>query len=206
MGMVKISFKPRSKTYFSVTVHSVHSNTLRDAQKSCIRMISRRTSRVFCELRSQKTPRGMSPVNSNSQSYHPPHLFCPGTFLLLQCKQALYYIFFLKLVVIFQDIVIAQKLSVIVRKILRSIPVTLLITHCTNTNDRQLFLQFHKELIIKRKGNSCLKQHITSQIIGTEIFLHCLRRIICPDHIGSCIGLLLSTSPSSACCRLKVSP
>ena len=37
-----------------VTVHSVHSNTLRDAQKSCIRMISRRTSRVFCELRSQK--------------------------------------------------------------------------------------------------------------------------------------------------------
>ena len=48
-----------------VTVHSVHSNTLRDAQKSCIRMISRRTSRVFCELRSQKTPRGMSPVNSN---------------------------------------------------------------------------------------------------------------------------------------------
>ena len=82
----------------------------------------------------------------NSQSYHPPHLFCPGTFLLLQCKQALYYIFFLKLVVIFQDIVIAQKLSVIVRKILRSIPVPLLITHCTNTNNRQLFLQFHKEL------------------------------------------------------------
>ena len=79
-----------------------------------------------------------TPCHSNSQSYHPPHLFCPGTFLLLQCKQALYYIFFLKLVVIFQNIVIAQKLSVIVRKIIRSIPVSLLITHCTNTNDRQL--------------------------------------------------------------------
>ena len=65
MSVVKISFRPRSKTYFSVTVHSVHSNTLRDAQKSCIRMISRHTSRVFCELRSRKTPRRMSPVNSN---------------------------------------------------------------------------------------------------------------------------------------------
>ena len=41
------------------------SNALRDAQKSCIRMISRRNSRVFCELCSQKTPRGMLPVNSN---------------------------------------------------------------------------------------------------------------------------------------------
>ena len=69
MGMVKISFKPRSKTYFSVTVHSVHSNTLRDAQKSCIRMISRRTSRVFCELCSQKTSRGTLPVNSNRTGY-----------------------------------------------------------------------------------------------------------------------------------------
>ena len=48
-----------------VTVHSVHSNALRDAQKSCIRMISRRNSRVFCELCSQKTPRGTLPVNSN---------------------------------------------------------------------------------------------------------------------------------------------
>ena len=54
--------------YFVFTVHSVHSNTLRDAQKSCIRMISRRTSRVFCELRSQKTPRGMLPVNSNQNT------------------------------------------------------------------------------------------------------------------------------------------
>ena len=48
-----------------VTVHSVTSNALRDAQKSCIRMISRRNSRVFCELCSQKTPRGILPVTSN---------------------------------------------------------------------------------------------------------------------------------------------
>ena len=54
------------RNYRSVTVHSVHSNALRDAQKSCIRMISRRNSRVFCELCSQKTPRGMLPVNSNA--------------------------------------------------------------------------------------------------------------------------------------------
>ena len=53
------------RNYRSVTVHSVHSNALRDAQKSCIRMISRRNSRVFCELCSQKTPRGTLPVNSN---------------------------------------------------------------------------------------------------------------------------------------------
>ena len=39
-----------------VTVHSVYSNTLRDAQKSC-------------ELCSQKTPRGMLPVNSNAKDY-----------------------------------------------------------------------------------------------------------------------------------------
>ena len=55
------------RNYRSVTVHSVHSNALRDAQKSCIRMISRRNSRVFCELCSQKTPRGTLPVNSNYQ-------------------------------------------------------------------------------------------------------------------------------------------
>ena len=52
---------------WEVTVHSVTSNTLRDAQKSCIRMISRCNSRVFCELCSQKTPRGMLPVNSNNR-------------------------------------------------------------------------------------------------------------------------------------------
>ena len=51
---------------WEVTVHSVTSNALRDAQKSCIRMISRCNSRVFCELCSQKTPRGMLPVNSNN--------------------------------------------------------------------------------------------------------------------------------------------
>ena len=56
------------RNYRSVTVHSVHSNALRNAQKSCIRMISRRNSRVFCELCSQKTPRGMLPVNSNTDS------------------------------------------------------------------------------------------------------------------------------------------
>ena len=54
---------------WEVTVHSVTSNTLRDAQKSCIRMISRCNSRVFCELCSQKTPRGMLPVNSNAKDY-----------------------------------------------------------------------------------------------------------------------------------------
>ena len=48
-----------------VTVHSVHSNTLRDAQKTCICMISRRNSRVFCEPCSQKTPRGTFSVNSD---------------------------------------------------------------------------------------------------------------------------------------------
>ena len=48
-----------------VTVHSVTSNARRDAQKSCSRMISRRNSRVFCELCSQKTPRGILPVTSN---------------------------------------------------------------------------------------------------------------------------------------------
>ena len=54
--------------FFVVTGHGMTSNTLRDAQKSCIRMISRCNSRVFCELCSQKTPRGMLPVNSNLKS------------------------------------------------------------------------------------------------------------------------------------------
>ena len=66
-----------------ITVHSVHSNTLRDAGNmnllvQCPRSIvcfanliyanrinSRGMSRVFCDLRSQKTPRGILPVNSN---------------------------------------------------------------------------------------------------------------------------------------------
>ena len=54
-----------SRQIRGVTVHSVTSNTLRDAQKSCICMISRGMSRVFCDLRSQKTPRGTLAVNSN---------------------------------------------------------------------------------------------------------------------------------------------
>ena len=70
----------------NVTVHSVHSNTLRDAGNmnllvQCPRSIvcfanliyanrinSRSMSRVFCDLRSQKTPRGILPVNSNKNS------------------------------------------------------------------------------------------------------------------------------------------
>ena len=68
----------------NVIVHSVHSNTLRDAKNmnllvQCPRSIvcfanliyanrinSRGMSRVFCDLRSQKTPRGTLPVNSNN--------------------------------------------------------------------------------------------------------------------------------------------
>ena len=67
----------------NVIVHSVHSNTLRDAKNmnllvQCPRSIvcfanliyanrinSRSMSRVFCDLRSQKTPRGILAVNSN---------------------------------------------------------------------------------------------------------------------------------------------
>ena len=46
-----LSFLPYSS---GITGHGVTSNALRDAQKSCIRMISRRNSRVFCELCSQQ--------------------------------------------------------------------------------------------------------------------------------------------------------
>ena len=67
----------------NVIVHSVHSNTLRDAKNMNLlvqstgsivcfanliyanRINSRSMSRVFCDLRSQKTPRGILPVNSN---------------------------------------------------------------------------------------------------------------------------------------------
>ena len=70
----------------SVIVHSVHSNTLRDAKNMNLlvqstrsivcfanliyanRINSRSMSRVFCDLRSQKTPRGILPVNSNKNS------------------------------------------------------------------------------------------------------------------------------------------
>ena len=82
--------------------------------KSCLFM----RNFPICSSETENYPRSKNrpevtvhpPFNSNSQSYHPPHLFCPGTFLLLQCKQALYYIFFLKLVVIFQNIVIRHQL------------------------------------------------------------------------------------------------
>ena len=50
-----------------VTVHSVPSNTLRDAQNLCYRINSRSMSRIFRELRSQKTPRGIFPVDSNAK-------------------------------------------------------------------------------------------------------------------------------------------
>ena len=67
----------------NVIVHSVHSNTLRDAKNMNLlvqstrsivcfanliyanRIKSRSMSRVFCDRRSQKTPRGILPVNSN---------------------------------------------------------------------------------------------------------------------------------------------
>ncbi len=70
----------------NVTVHSVHSNTLRDAKNMNLLVQSTRSivcfanliyanrinshsmSRVFCDLRSQKTPRGILPVNSNKNS------------------------------------------------------------------------------------------------------------------------------------------
>ena len=67
----------------NVIVHSVHSNTLRDAKNMNLlvqstrsivcfanliyanRINSRSMSWVFCDLRSQKTPRGILAVNSN---------------------------------------------------------------------------------------------------------------------------------------------
>ena len=64
------------KTNEIVTVHSVPSNTLCDAQKdepSCAmhkkqRLLRKLNSRVLCELCSHKTPRGILPVNSNQNS------------------------------------------------------------------------------------------------------------------------------------------
>ena len=49
-------FTPFSVTRFAM--HRIYAN----------RINSRGISRVFCELRSQKTPRGILPVNSNSQN------------------------------------------------------------------------------------------------------------------------------------------
>ena len=69
----------------NVAVHSVHSNTLRNAKNMNLlvqstrsivcfanliyanRTNSRCISRVFCDLRSQKTPRGILPMNSNQK-------------------------------------------------------------------------------------------------------------------------------------------
>ena len=80
---LRCNFSPERKC-FDVTVHSVPSNMLRDAGNmnllvQCPRSIvcfanliyanrinSRSMSRVFCDLRSQKTPRGILPVNSNA--------------------------------------------------------------------------------------------------------------------------------------------
>ena len=50
-----------------VTVHSVHSNMLAMHRLYANRIKSRGMSRVFCDLRSQKTPRGILPVNSNEK-------------------------------------------------------------------------------------------------------------------------------------------
>ena len=49
-------FTPFSATRFAM--HRIYAN----------RINSRRMSRVFCDLRSQKTPRGILPVNSNKNS------------------------------------------------------------------------------------------------------------------------------------------
>ena len=81
----------------NVTVHSVHSNTLRDAKNMNLLVQSTRSivcfanliyanrinshsmSRVFCDLRSQKTPCGILPVNSNNKV----HSFSTYTNILL---------------------------------------------------------------------------------------------------------------------------
>ena len=84
-----------------ITVHSVHSNTLRNAgnmnlfvqsPRSIVcfanliyanRINSRSMSRVFCDLRSQKTPRGILPVNSNENAPHKMCVTICGRFYLL---------------------------------------------------------------------------------------------------------------------------
>ena len=50
-----------------VTVHSVNINMLAMHRLYANRIKSRGMSRVFCDLRSQKTPRGILPVNSNEK-------------------------------------------------------------------------------------------------------------------------------------------
>ena len=53
---IMLLFTPFSATRFAM--HRIYAN----------RINSRGMSRVFCDLRSQKTPRGILPVNSNSQN------------------------------------------------------------------------------------------------------------------------------------------
>ena len=77
-------FAQKQMSFCDVTVHFVPSNTLRDAKNMNLlvqstrsivcfanliyanRINSRSMSRVFCDLRSQKTPRRILSVNSNS--------------------------------------------------------------------------------------------------------------------------------------------
>ena len=54
--ITELLFTPFSVTRFAM--HRIYAN----------RINSRGISRVFCDLRSQKTPRGILPVNSNSQN------------------------------------------------------------------------------------------------------------------------------------------
>ena len=51
-------FTPLSATRFAM--HRIYAN----------RINSRSMSRVFCDLRSQKTPRGILPVNSNAYGHY----------------------------------------------------------------------------------------------------------------------------------------
>ena len=56
----RLLFTPFSVTRFAM--HRIYAN----------RINSRHMSRIFCDLRSQKTPRGILPVNSNVNSYCSP--------------------------------------------------------------------------------------------------------------------------------------
>ena len=67
-------FTPFSVTRFAI--HRIYAN----------RINSRGISRVFCDLRSQKTPRGILPVNSNSQNSFIFLLL----FFFFMCQQFLY--------------------------------------------------------------------------------------------------------------------
>ena len=70
-------FTPFSATRFAM--HRIYAN----------RINSRSMSRVFCDLRSQKTPRGILPVNSNknstSKSYQNNFCLCKYSFFSIMC-------------------------------------------------------------------------------------------------------------------------